>query len=917
MKKIYKILFLLFIIALALNMPGSIRAQNSSDAIAIRIMPNPDHLSALRWYQKQGFNGSPQSITVDGYEAVRDGRTVYANVANVTSGVSSNNLYTNIYLISYNQQAEKSTSDIFSQILSHWKFNSNMPISGHCRKSTSTACLMDDDCEMNDFCDSYKARIIRDVQRLSDLSFIKGALSDFHKRGYYPKLDSGTYIPHRAISVWPSWENALGKELKINLPVDPVNKIGNCSGFNAITCWNEQTKRFATNLPDLPGNSLLYSYEANSGNVCATFESGMNLGANVCSIPACLNFDNDNFGLPASNECVDSRKDCDDNDSNVGAGTNEVCSGSLDEDCDGFIDCNDADCNGNALCINVSSCGINGCESGEDCNSCPVDCGTCPPTCGDNLCDTTCNECNECQIDCFCGNNVICSQTEQCDDGNTINGDGCSSTCQSEASTCADNDFDGYDTCAPGMFGDDGNIVDCNDAQLNISPGHSEICDGIDNDCDANIDEGLNPDSCQFSCQAGGWTWVTLGGPHCCGNDANEGPYEASETASTCNDGRDNDCDGYLDNNDSDCSGSCLNISENDHINALTLNQCNQCDVVGNTASNGDQDGEQIEVGDPDWLNPLGIADRCDSDCGVVGTTVTRLLYRLAEDTAALCSNGIDDNCNGQYDCDDSNCQSTSACCQDDCISGTIGCTGTDTRWICGNYDTDACLELQFEPCQGSSLCTGGSCITACTNADGDMYSVEGTLGLSCCGANNNLPCNVGSDCDDTRSYVSPGSSETCDGFDNNCNGQTDEGCDDDQDRYCDMSMQLYNGSSMCTNTIFTGNGMYGNDCDDNSIGIHPGASEICDGINNDCSDATADGSSQTAQLNNLQAGVCAGSYQTCNGASGWQDDYSSLQLYEDPETSCSDGEDNNCDGTIDNCGVLNCIFPFVFPCNF
>ncbi|MCK5358306.1 MAG: hypothetical protein KAJ48_07915, partial [Elusimicrobiales bacterium] len=116
-------------------------AQTSTDAIAIRIVPNENHFSALRWYQDQNFSGSPQSLTVDGYEAVRDGRTVYVNVANVSGSA----LYTNIYLISYNQEAESATIDIFGNILSHWKFNTNLTVDGLCRGLPSVFCLQDDE----------------------------------------------------------------------------------------------------------------------------------------------------------------------------------------------------------------------------------------------------------------------------------------------------------------------------------------------------------------------------------------------------------------------------------------------------------------------------------------------------------------------------------------------------------------------------------------------------------------------------------------------------------------------------------------------------------------------------------------------------------------------------------------------------
>ena len=48
------------------------------------------------------------------------------------------------------------------------------------------------------------------------------------------------------------------------------------------------------------------------------------------------------------------------------------CDDGMDEDCDGPIDCEDDDCEGNSLC--QSSCGNGTCDPYEDCNSCPGDC---------------------------------------------------------------------------------------------------------------------------------------------------------------------------------------------------------------------------------------------------------------------------------------------------------------------------------------------------------------------------------------------------------------------------------------------------------------------------------------------------------------------------------------------------------------
>jgi len=211
--------FILALVVLTLIFAASYSAKavaSSSDAIAIRVMPNLDHYSPLAWYQKNNFKGAPQNLIVDGYEAVRDGRTVYVNAANI----SGTNFYTNIYIISYNQDAEDPTIDIFGQILTHWKFNTNI--------SDST----------------QKQKIVRDVKRLADLYDMNQALADYEEDDF-PRLKSGSYITGTSVSTWPSWQATLGKELAITMPQDPINKLGSCAtGYDAITCWNQTTKTF-------------------------------------------------------------------------------------------------------------------------------------------------------------------------------------------------------------------------------------------------------------------------------------------------------------------------------------------------------------------------------------------------------------------------------------------------------------------------------------------------------------------------------------------------------------------------------------------------------------------------------------------------------------------------------------------------
>ncbi len=276
--KLIIILALLFLISQAKS-----QAATSPDAVAFRVIPNPEYLSPLRWYRENiKVKGSPQSLTVDGYQAVRDGRTVYVNAANVDP--ANPNFYTNIYIISYNQEAEDSTIDIFGQILKKWVFNSN--ISGSvCSFDNEKCSSSTKDCKDAGDCVSVKGQIVRDTKRLADLADIKSALKNYQAEhsGTYPELAAGSYLTGKSISVWPSWRATLGAALGITIPIDPLNKLGACTtptGFNPVTCWNQATKTFADPPPpdefNLPANSHAYVYTIDAQgryDLCALMES--------------------------------------------------------------------------------------------------------------------------------------------------------------------------------------------------------------------------------------------------------------------------------------------------------------------------------------------------------------------------------------------------------------------------------------------------------------------------------------------------------------------------------------------------------------------------------------------------------------------------------------------------------------------
>ncbi|NTU98479.1 hypothetical protein HGA64_00515 [Candidatus Falkowbacteria bacterium] len=263
-----------------------VAAAPSPDAIGIRIAPNPKHYSALRWYRSQNFKGSPQALIVDGYQAIRDGRTVYINAANIKDLDSSKTLtnadefYTNIFIISYNQNAEKATEDIFGQILSNWKFNSNILTAGLCDVTATQSCVYTSSCPVSEYCLSSHDISVRDTRRLADLNTLNELLEQYKKshKGYCPILQSGTYVPNHTVSTWPSWQETLGKAFGSTLPIDPINKLGACPGYNSQTCWDEVGRKFADPTPannvfDLPNGSYAYVYYASKDGLACSFTS--------------------------------------------------------------------------------------------------------------------------------------------------------------------------------------------------------------------------------------------------------------------------------------------------------------------------------------------------------------------------------------------------------------------------------------------------------------------------------------------------------------------------------------------------------------------------------------------------------------------------------------------------------------------
>jgi len=97
---------------------------------------------------------------------------------------------------------------------------------------------------------------------------------------------------------------------------------------------------------------------------------------------------------------------------------------------------------------------------------------------------------------------------------------------------------------------------DCNDNNNLINPAATEICDDIDNNCDGQIDEGCDDDNDNF-CDVNS---VIIGIPLTCtagGNDCNDDDALINPAATEiCTDAIDNDCNALIDCQDLDCDAT-------------------------------------------------------------------------------------------------------------------------------------------------------------------------------------------------------------------------------------------------------------------------------------------------------------------------------------------------------------------------
>lgn len=225
------------------------------DVIGIRIMENEQHLDPVAWYTKQfgGPRTGAAGLTVDGYEAAQIGRSVYVNAPHYVAG---SDLYTNIYILSYNEGAGSDTVGIFTELLKNIRFNME--------PSIMPALACNGGTDMNRDC------VRRDTARFADVVEMINLLNDFKvNNGQYPAVGSGENLPGGSgsfvegitTSRWPLSWSALGNAVGRALPSDPVNEFKPACGVSpypnhdASTCWDETNHKYVC-----PSDSKIYQF---------------------------------------------------------------------------------------------------------------------------------------------------------------------------------------------------------------------------------------------------------------------------------------------------------------------------------------------------------------------------------------------------------------------------------------------------------------------------------------------------------------------------------------------------------------------------------------------------------------------------------------------------------------------------------
>ncbi len=600
--------------------------------------------------------------------------------------------------------------------------------------------------------------------------------------------------------------------------------------------------------------------------------------------------------------------DCAPMDPQVFPGNSEKCNGA-DDNCDGKTDegYKDTDGDGIADCVDNDLDG-DGVSNVQDCS--PTDGGVfqgnveicdgkdqnCNKKIDEGFADTDKDGIADCVDPDIDGDGVAnaedCSPTNaKVYPGQTEICDGLDDNCDGKTDEgFADTDKDGIADCIDPDIDGDGvaNADDCSPTNAAIFPGAVEVCNGVDDNCDGATDPGCDDDKdgyCDATLPVDPTSVACPNG----GGDCDDTHAAAHPGAKEICDGLDNDCDGVTDPGcDQDGDGYCVGNAAVSASCPNGGNDCNDADPLTNPKG--------TEICDNADQNCDGKTDEgCDADAdGYCATTVpSDAKFPACPSGGGDCNDGDKainpgavDSCNGK----DDNCDGvTDPGCDLDGDGYCAGAVGVSAGCVNGGGDCDdsnaGIHPKAAEVCDDiDNDCANG--VDDGCDTDGDGWCVLGALI-----AGTPAVCKNGTgDCNDKNISVYPGAPDLCDGFDNACNGKIDVNCDQDGDGWCDSNRVTVGAPYVC---------LYGGgDCNDNEYTIHPTHPDSCDLLDNDCDGVTDPGCDVDGD------GYCAankviiiGSGACLKGGGDCDDLHASVHP---GATEICDDLDNDCDKAID-----------------
>jgi hypothetical protein len=405
---------------------------------------------------------------------------------------------------------------------------------------------------------------------------------------------------------------------------------------------------------------------------------------------------------------------------------------------------------------------------------------------------------------------------------------------------------------------------DCDDTRSEANPGATEQCNGVIDNCNRTslpLDEVDDDGDGFVDCDSAGQPWLGVAGLS--DDDCDDTNASIFPLADEYCDGRDNDCNGLVDDRLTDVTWYKDADGDGYGSNSDTVVSCQSpgVDYVlrGDDCDDNDTDRSPGEDETCDSVDNDcdGDVDEDPIDGGVYYPDADGDNYGDAASPILACDQPADTTLNNT-DCNDGD--------------STINPDGVE---VCNQLDDDCDQRIDEEATDAWDHFV---------DQDGDGFGDPAGPTMAICSATPSYV-NDSTDCDDNHPYTYPGAPELCDGVDNDCNGVVDNDVayldwypDDDGDGYGDENASPINdcvwpenhvtdntdcddqadwaNPSVTTEVYYDGTDQNcdgesdfdadrdgfdigsgpGEDCDDNDATVYPSAPEISDnGIDEDC----------------------------------------------------------------------------------